>query len=948
MESLSPPPPPSSFDPAIHLHSKSNDPVSPSNRTDSDDIEALILQNEESIAKKTSEGVVIQHRSWKLQDAFRSDEDHQERERRPSNFQAPVSQLWKLRGISLIIRTGTPSKTPLPPKFAQCPTIRQSIPSSPPFDIMGFVSSPVAYPPSSSPPAVIPKRKSNDLPTSPLAKKRRITDTLVEEDDDPNTTTMSRPKDAGTGDGTFDYAAFKFDTQLNPLQKSNNSNDLEQDSAKAAEPLPTLKKQFFSKRMTLLRTCSGKSYSIATKSTSIPLSYEKLVAERSTTAPGRAQKSYYGIEIHKLLDDARTEIKKANKGRCETLELPVQSVEKPLQRQNKKSGTMWTEKYRARKFTDLVGDERTHRSVLRWLKGWDSIVFPGLAQTRLKKKAFGEGDEDRSHRKILLLTGPPGLGKTTLAHVCARQAGYEVLEINASDERSKDIVKGRIKDAVGTENVKGVNVDTANGRVRKAGRPVCVIVDEVDGVVGGSGGSGEGGFMKALIDLVLLDQRNSGQNTTEATTNPQKRRKNGEKFRMLRPLILICNDVYHPSLRPFRASTIAEIIHIRKPPLDKVVQRMKDVFEKEGILSDGDAVRRLCESTWGLGGRKEGRAGSRGSGEGDIRGVLVAGEWLAHKLRSSASNSSRLTRKLVDQHLQGDPSQGDSPSQGVCRGGVREIVERVFLDGAGFPNALSSSTSKSSTNISDPNPSSNLNPANLRKRHAISRLREMVDTIGDHDRCVTDCFSQYPSETYQDDTFLSKPNAAYDWLHFHDLASSKVFARQEWELTPYLSQSVLAFHHLFAAVGNHSWNSEKKLFDKDAKNEAEAEPSHPFSGARADFAAYEAEKAHRATLTSFQSALPTSLLRSFRSPDAIATDLLPQVMRMLSPDVKPVVVGGGGDNRGIASVRKESEKCLVKHGARVMHALGITFERARVESEPGNYGGGGWIFRMEP
>jgi chromosome transmission fidelity protein 18 len=224
----------------------------------------------------------------------------------------------------------------------------------------------------------------------------------------------------------------------------------------------------------------------------------------------------------------------------------------------------------------------------------------------------------------------------------------------------------------------------------------------------------------------------------------------------------------------------------------------------------------------------------------------------------------------------------------------------------------------------------------------------MVDTIGDHDRCVTDCFSQYPSETYQDDTFLSKPNAAYDWLHFHDLASSKVFARQEWELTPYLSQSVLAFHHLFAAVGNHSWNSEKKLFDKDAKNEAEAEPSHPFSGARADFAAYEAEKAHRATLTSFQSALPTSLLRSFRSPDAIATDLLPQVMRMLSPDVKPVVVGGGGDNRGIASVRKESEKCLVKHGARVMHALGITFERARVESEPGNYGGGGWIFRMEP
>ena len=153
--------------------------------------------------------------------------------------------------------------------------------------------------------------------------------------------------------------------------------------------------------------------------------------------PAKAQRTYYGIDIHHLLKEAQAEdeIPKA------ALELPTPPAEKaPSAKSSGKPALLWTEKYRARKFTDLVGDERTHRSVMHWLKRWDEIVFPGSYRPKkAKRSADGEELFEKAHRKILMLTGPPGLGKTTLAHVCAKQAGYEAQEINASDERSSNV-----------------------------------------------------------------------------------------------------------------------------------------------------------------------------------------------------------------------------------------------------------------------------------------------------------------------------------------------------------------------------------------------------------------------------------------------------------------------------------------------------------------------------
>ncbi|KAL3469964.1 hypothetical protein BJX99DRAFT_240312 [Aspergillus californicus] len=885
-----------SFDPAIHLHSE--DPQDTLSEPFSDEFETLDLLRLE----KTRNRVVIQHRSWNISDVFRSDED---------------------------VRPDTPTRSSKHSRLrAVC---SPSFPSSPPTPKMPFISSPGEFP-SSAPSPGSQKRKNGDS-QSMEPKRQKIMGGFLDDDDD----------DDDELEALHD-AQFKsqFDIQEKIIEQLPTQLP-EIPQPRPAEPSVVQPVHTIPVRSTVhapdnppknisvqIKTCAGKTLNVPLiQKSRARISYERLVANRSATAPGRAQKSYYGIDIHKLLDDATKEIESAEKTRSAPAPVVQPSIEPPIEgRKSKYAKAMWTEKYRARKYTELIGDERTNRSILRWLRGWDPIVYPNIARTKQQKTTYND-EEERPHRKVMLLCGPPGLGKTTLAHVCARQAGYEVLEINASDDRSRDVVKGRIRDALGTENVKGMNVEVGEQKVRKVGRPVCVVVDEVDGVVSGSGGSGEGGFMKALIDLVLLDQKNA------ALTPEQKRgkKRKGDNFRFLRPLILVCNDVYHASLRPLRASSIAEIIHVRQAPLENVVSRMKSIFTIEGIPSDNDGVRRLCEASWGLARRKQAGVKTSGAAEGDIRSVLVAAEWIAHKLRGGST--SRLTKNWLEQHVLSDGS-GSSFFKGMNRGGVRDIVDRVFTEGAGFPDVPLNTES-----FQDPYDRTGQAPvdvASVKKRYAIGRLREMVDASGDHDRCTSECFASYPLQSYQDDTFLTKPNMAYDWLHFHDTISSRVYAAHDWELGAYLSQATSAFHLLFATAQG---NSRPQYIDKDDKEEE----AHPFSGPRADFAAFEALKENKAILNGFQSSFSAPLLRLFRSADCLSTELVPSVIHMLSPDVKPVVVRGN-EQRSVASVRKESERALVQSAVRVMAGLGVTFEKVRIEGEGGAYGG--WAYRMEP
>lgn len=93
---------------------------------------------------------------------------------------------------------------------------------------------------------------------------------------------------------------------------------------------------------------------------------------------------------------------------------------------------LWTDRYAPQTLKEICGNKAQVDRLLEWLTDWAKSLASGFKKP---------GKTGMNIYRAVMITGPPGVGKTTSAHLCAKAAGFTPIELNASDARSKKLVE---------------------------------------------------------------------------------------------------------------------------------------------------------------------------------------------------------------------------------------------------------------------------------------------------------------------------------------------------------------------------------------------------------------------------------------------------------------------------------------------------------------------------
>ena len=189
---------------------------------------------------------------------------------------------------------------------------------------------------------------------------------------------------------------------------------------------------------------------------------------------------------------------------------------------------MWVDKYRPESLEEYRGASSEKKELKEWAESWE------------------KGD------KPILLHGQAGTGKTSLVEALVNDLGYELVETNASDVRTKKKLKEELKEATRQASFFG-------------GKKL-ILIDEVDGM---SGNSDRGGVKE--IGRIIEESR----------------------F----PIVMTANDAYDQSIRSLKNKS--KEIELGSVHTNSIAAHLREILDEEGIDYEDGAPKRIARQAGG-------------------------------------------------------------------------------------------------------------------------------------------------------------------------------------------------------------------------------------------------------------------------------------------------------------------------------------------------------------